>query len=130
MSMNDPLANVLSAIKNAEKAGKPELSLSPASKIIKAVLTTLKKEDYISDFKFSANKKGGMVEIKLAGNINKIGVIKPKFSVKISDFEKFEKRYLPAKDFGRLIISTPKGMMTHIEAKEKKQGGILIAYVY
>ena len=44
--------------------------------------------------------------------------------------EKFEQRYLPAKSFGMLIISTSKGMLTNIQAKEKKIGGKLIAYCY
>ena len=45
-------------------------------------------------------------------------------------FEKFEKRYLPSKELGFLIVSTSKGLMTNIEAKQKKLGGRLIAYVY
>ena len=44
--------------------------------------------------------------------------------------EKYEKRYLPAKQFGILIISTPKGLMTHVQAMDKKTGGKLIAYCY
>ena len=39
------------------------------------------------------------------------------------DFEKFEKRYLPAKNFGILIVTTPEGIMTHYEAKERGIGG-------
>ncbi len=46
------------------------------------------------------------------------------------EFEKFEKRFLPAKDFGFLILSTSKGIMTHLAAKEKSIGGKLLAYVY
>ena len=74
--------------------------------------------------------KAGLIKVNLNGNINKCGVIKPRFAVKRKDFEKFEKRYLPAKDFGIIIISTPDGLMTHIQAKEKNLGGRLIAYVY
>jgi len=62
--------------------------------------------------------------------MNNCGVVKPRFSTKCTNFEKWEKRYLPAKDFGIILISTPKGIMTHIEAKEKKLGGRLIAYCY
>jgi small subunit ribosomal protein S8 len=39
-------------------------------------------------------------------------------------------RYLPAKEFGILIMTTPKGVMTHKQAKEENIGGILLAYVY
>ena len=44
--------------------------------------------------------------------------------------EKFEKRYLPAKDFGILLVTTNKGVMTHEEAKKNHVGGKLLAYVF
>ena len=69
-------------------------------------------------------------EINLIGNINKCGVVKPRFSLTKKNYENFEKRYLPAKDFGFLIVSTPKGIMIHKEALEKGMGGKLLAYVY
>ena len=128
--IHDTLANALSAIKNAEARGKDEVVVKPASKVIKAVFQILKDEDYIPGFEFIDNKKSGVIKVKLKGSINKIGVIKPRFPVKLSTLEKYEKRYLPAKDFGRLIISTPKGMMTHVDVRKNKTGGTLIAYVY
>ncbi|MGD0511047.1 MAG: 30S ribosomal protein S8, partial [Candidatus Micrarchaeaceae archaeon] len=39
-------------------------------------------------------------------------------------------RYIPSKDFGILILTTPKGIMTNKEARENKIGGRLLAYVY
>jgi len=68
--------------------------------------------------------------LNLTGNINKCGAIKPRFPVTIMDYEKFERRYLPAKNFGILMVSTSKGIMTHEEAKKKGLGGVLIAYCY
>ena len=44
--------------------------------------------------------------------------------------ESFEKRFLPAKDFGVLIISTNKGLLTQKQAKEQNVGGALVAYCY
>lgn len=128
--INDLLASALSKIDNAERTGKTEIVITPVSNQMKAVLEILKKESYIKDFEMVKNKKGGQVTIKLAKAINKIGAIKPRFSVERADQEKFEKRYLPAEDFGRLIISTQRGMMTHVEARKNKLGGVLIAYVY
>lgn len=128
--MNDTLAAALSKIRNAEKVGKRECIFRPISKIIRGVLDIMKKEGYISGYKVIENKKGGEINIPLGGKINKCGSIKPRFSVKLEDYEKFEKRYLPAKDFGVIIVSTPKGLMTHTEAKEKKLGGRLISYCY
>lgn len=128
--INDTLSNALSKIDNAERTGKTEIVITPASNQMKAVFEILKKEKYIKDFDIAENKRGGQATIKLAKLINKIGAIKPRFSVKLADSEKFEKRYLPARGFGRLILSTPQGMMTHIESQKKKLGGVLIAYVY
>lgn len=130
MALNDPLANVLSAILNSEKLGKAECVLATNSKLIKTVLELLKKSNYIEDFKIIKDNKAGLLKITLQGSINKCGAIKPRFPIKKDNFEKYEKRYLPAKDFGILIVSTPKGIMTHYEAIEKGLGGRLIAYCY
>ena len=70
------------------------------------------------------------VKIKLLKRINECGTIKPRFSVEHTDFVKWEKQFLPARDFGTLVVSTPGGVMTHREAKEKGIGGRLLAYVY
>ena len=127
--LHDLLADALSAMKNAEKRGKTEIVVK-SSNIVIEILAILKNEKYISDFNVIKSRNGNTVKIKLSGSINNVGVIKPRFSVKITDFEKFEKRYLPAKDFGFIIISTSKGILTHIDARNKNTGGVLLAYVY
>ena len=130
MSLNDPLANALSLILNAEKTGKKECIIKPISKIIKKVFTIMKENNYVGDFREINDQRGNYIKINLLGSINKTGVIKPRFAVAKTGFEKFEKRYLLAKDFGIIIISTSKGIMSHIEAKKKRIGGKLIAYCY
>ena len=126
---HDTLARLLSAIRNAEKRGKPEVIAAPASRIIEQVLKLLKKEDYITGFEIAKGKKSA-IRVHLNGTINNIGSIKPRYAITISDYERYESRYLPAKDFGRIIMSTSKGMMTHLDAKAKKLGGVLLAFVY
>lgn len=130
MSMNDPLANALSKIETYDKLGKKEVEFKPSSKMIKIVLNILNEEGYIGDFKENEDLRGGIITLNLLGKINKTGVIKPHFPCKIEDFEKYEKRYLIAKNFGLIIVSTSQGLMTHIKAKEKSIGGKLIAYCY
>ena len=130
MSLNDPLSNTLSKILNYERAGKKECIVRPSSKIILKVLEILKKENYIKDFELVDSNKGGVLKIGLLGSINKCNAIKPRFSYNKDNAEKFEKRYLPAKDFGIIILSTTKGIMTHLEAKNKGFGGTLLAYCY
>lgn len=130
MAMNDTLSSALSNIFNAEKIGKQNCLVKPMSKTIKLILELMKSQGYIGEIEYSENLKGGQAKINLLGAINKCGSVKPRYNVKRNEFEKFEKRYLPAKDFGFLIVSTSKGVITHIEAKEKNLGGRLLAYFY
>ena len=130
MSLNDPVANVMSHLLNCDKLGKKYCEVRPVSKIIKNILTILKDNGYIGNFSSEENKKGGFIKVELIGNINKCGVVKPRFSVTKNEYEKFEKRYLPAKNFGILIVSTSKGIFTHKEAIEKEIGGKLLVYCY
>ncbi len=130
MTLMDPLADALTNIRNNELQVNESCSISPASKLIGQVLSTMQKENYISEFEYMDDKKAGKFQVELEGNINQCGVIKPRHSVKKDEFEKFEKRYLPAKNFGILIVTTPEGIMTHKDAKEKGIGGRLLAYMY
>jgi small subunit ribosomal protein S8 len=130
MTLNDPIANVLSQIVAYEKSGKKEVTTRNVSKIIKQILTIMQDNMYVGGFEETIDAKGNSLKIHLLGRINDAGVIKPRFSIKNDGFEKFEKRYLPAKDFGILIISTPDGLIIHTEAKKKKIGGRLISYCY
>jgi small subunit ribosomal protein S8 len=126
----DPLADALTTMRNNELQGNDTCVVSPASKLIGHVLSTMQKENYIGNFELIEDGKAGKFNVELQGNINKCGVIKPRHAVKNDEFEKFEKRYLPAKNFGILIVTTPQGVMTHHEAKEAGIGGRLLVYVY
>ncbi|MBT3416463.1 30S ribosomal protein S8 [Candidatus Woesearchaeota archaeon] len=130
MSMNDTLANALSHILNCEGVGKNECTVRDASKVMKKVLEIMKAHGYIDKIEFIESPKGNTMIIGLKGTINNCGTIKPRFPVKVDDYDKFEKRYLPAKDFGIMIVSTTKGLMTKDEAVKQKLGGKLISYCY
>ena len=128
--LNDTLANALSGITNAEIGGKTSCLVSPSSNVIKAVLNLLKENRYLGDLETVTTEKGGILKINLIGNINKCGAVKPRFSITKENYEKFEKRYLPAKNFGVMIVSTSQGIMKHDIALEKGIGGKLLAYCY
>ena len=127
MVLLDPLADALSTIKNAESTGKPGCLINPASKLIGNVLKVMQDMEYIGNFEFIDDGKSGMIKIELSGKINKCGVIKPRSSVGHKDFEKWEKRYLPASNFGSLILTTPKAVLSHSEARSRVVGGKLLA---
>lgn len=122
---HDLLSDALSIIKNAEAVGKRECVV-PCSKLVKAILGAMEKAGYIGQFKESKRT----IRIQLAGRINAMGVIRPRFPVSLEEFEKFEKRYLPSRDVGLIVVSTSQGVMSHKEAIEKGIGGRLLMYVY
>ena len=128
--LTDPLAAALSTIMNNELRNKKECVISPASKLIGHVLRVLQKNGYIGEFEFIDDGRSGKFKVQLFGRINKCGVIKPRYPVKVDSYEMWEKRYLPSRDIGLLIVSTPLGVLTHKEAKSLHTGGRLLAYVY
>ncbi len=128
--MNDPLSNNLSMMLNREKKGYKECILSPISNLLLKILEIMKSKRYIGDYEIVEKAKGGLIKVNLIGNLNNCCVIKPRFSFDKNSAQMFEKRYLIAKGFGFLILSTSQGIMTHKEALEKGIGGKLIAYCY
>lgn len=128
--MADNVTNALINIKNNENAGKTECTIKPASKIISSILKIIQKEGYIGNFELIEDGKAGKYKIQLIGKINNCKAIKPRYAVKKDEYSKWEQRYLPSKNLGILIISTPKGLMTQHEAKKIETGGKLIAYIY
>lgn len=128
--LNDPLADALSRMKNAERVGKAEVLVAPASKLIGRVLQVMQDAGYIGPFEFVDDGKSGGFRVSLVGQINDCGVIKPRYSIKKTDYDKWESRYLPAQDFGALILSTTKGVVAQDAAKAAGLGGRLLAYVY
>ncbi|UCD92875.1 MAG: 30S ribosomal protein S8 [Methanobacteriota archaeon] len=127
---HDPLNDAMSVIKNAESSGKRECVVRPSSKLIGRVLKVLQEYDYIRQFEYVEDGRAGMFRVLLGGNINNCGVIRPRFSVKRTELEKYESRYLPAQDFGVLILTTTQGVISHSKAKRLGVGGRLLAYVY
>lgn len=129
MALNDPLADTLSAIKNAQAVGKKECTVR-ASKLVGHVLKIMQEQGYVGTFEFVDDGKSGQFKLNLTGNINDCCAIKPRFSVRHDELAKWESRYLPGEDFGILIMTTTSGVVAHTRAKELNLGGKLLAYVY
>ena len=128
--LQDPLNDAMVAIRNAETTGKAEVILRPASKLIGHVLKVMEEHEYIRSFEFIEDGRGNLYRVGLVGSINNCGVIKPRFAVKRAELEKYEARYLPAQDFGVLILTTTEGVISQTKAKQIGVGGKLLAYVY
>ncbi len=130
MTLLDPLADACSCIKNAEIVCQSSVIINPRSKLIGTVLHILQSNGYIGSFESIDDGRQGKFRVQLLGRINKIGVIKPRKPIKIKKIEIEEKHYLPAVNFGLILLSTSQGVMSHIEAKERHIGGRLLVYVY
>ena len=127
---HDPLNDIINSIKNASRIGKREIEAEPAANLIGRVLKVMQDYNYLKSFEVVDENRGGKLKIVLSNTINNCGVIKPRLPVKKANLDKYEAMYLPAQDFGILILTTTKGVMSHIEAREQGLGGKLLAYVY
>lgn len=133
MVVVDPLANALSTIMNCEVRRHKEAIVWPASKLIAMVLRVMQKYGYIGEFEYIDDGRWGKIKVQLLGRINKVGAIKPRYSVtydQLISMPYWLRKYLPSRDIGIIIISTSKGVISHREALDMRIGGVLLAYVY
>lgn len=126
----DPFTDALTHIKNCDFVAKKSCIVNPASKLLISTLDILAKEKYIAGYEVKPKAEKKEIIIKLNGMLTNLRAIKPRSATSYIELEKFEKRFLPSRNVGIIILSTPKGLMTHIEAKKEKLGGRLIAFVY
>ena len=126
----DPIANALTHIKNSENASRKACSISQGSKLLREILRVMQENGYVKGVEWTQDRRGSHAAVSLQGHINECQVVKPRYAVKKDEFEKFEKKFLPARDIGILIVSTPKGVLTHKAAKADGVGGRLLAYVF
>jgi small subunit ribosomal protein S8 len=122
---HDSVADALNQMMNALKAGKGQVTVKRSSQLLVSILAIAKLKKYIAGYEVKGNELTVTFD-----KLNGCNAIKPRFVVKSDEIESYVPRYLPAKDLGVLIVSTPAGIMTHHTAVEKKQGGCLLAYFY
>lgn len=121
----DIVSDALNQMMNALKAGKKSVTLERHSKLLVSILAIAKLKGYVLRYDISERK----INIEF-GRLNGCNSIKPRFIVKAGDYDKYAKRYLPARNIGIIIVSTNEGIMTHQTAEEKNKGGSLLAYFY
>ncbi|MFQ5659555.1 MAG: 30S ribosomal protein S8 [Gammaproteobacteria bacterium] len=130
MSMQDPIADMLTRIRNGQARHKREVSM-PSSKLKAALAGILKDEGYITDFKLSEQDKKGVLEIELKYFEGKpvIETLKRYSSPGLRRYR--SKSDLPhiLGGLGTAIISTPKGVMTDKSAREQGVGGEVLCIV-
>jgi small subunit ribosomal protein S8 len=132
MTMTDPVADMLTRIRNANSVNHEAVSV-PASRMKKSIAGNLKEEGYIADFSLVEDDRQGMINITM-----KYGVDNEKV---ISGIKKISKPglrvYAKAEDVPRVlgglgiaIISTSKGVVSDKDARRLGVGGEVICYVW
>ena len=131
MSLSDPIGDMIARIKNAQLRNHKKVQL-PSSKFKVKIAEVLKSEGYIIDYKVSQESNKPYLEISLkynSGNpvISSIQRIsKPGRRI----FSRAESLPKINNGLGIAIISTPKGVMTDIDARKQKVGGEIICKVF
>ena len=131
MSLNDPIGDMIARIKNSQMRNHKKVEL-PSSKFKVKIAEVLKNEGYIIEYKVSDDKKKPLLEIELKYNygspvISSIQrVSKPGRRI----FSRAESLPKINNGLGIAIISTPKGVMTDIDARKQKIGGEIICKVF
>ena len=131
MVMTDPIADMLTRIRNANQA-KHESVTMPASRLKLEILAVLKNEGYISEYEKIEDGKQGVIKVTLKYN-NKDRVIKGLKKISKPGLRVYAKSSeLPKvlNGLGIALISTSNGIMTDREARSKKLGGEVIAFVW
>ncbi len=131
MSLSDPVGDMLARIKNSQVRNHKKVQL-PSSKFKVKIVEVLKNEGYIIDFKIDDDEKKPNLEINLKYNLG---------NPVISNIERISKpgrRIFSSAEsipkinngLGIAIVSTPKGVMTDIDARKQKIGGEIICKVF
>lgn len=127
--MVNSLSDTCCALKNAERARKKEVTISPASKELQQILRIFQRNAYIGEFERYDDGRQGKFKIALLGRINECaGLLR--LNYKINQFDYLERRLLPAPGLGIIILTTNEGIMTMREAEEKHIGGHALCYIY
>ena len=131
MSLNDPIGDMIARIKNAQLRNHKKVQL-PSSNFKVKIADVLKNEGYIIDYKTSSELNKSKLEIILkynSGNpvISSIQRISKPGRRIFSSAESLPKIN---NGLGIAIVSTPKGVMTDIDARKQKVGGEIICKVF
>ena len=129
--MTDPIADLLTRIRNANKMHHEKVSI-PSSSLKLNILKVLKEEGFIADYVVIEDNKQNVIEVTLKYNNNEC-VIKGLRRISKPGLRKYtDVDNLPKvlHGLGIAIISTSKGVMTDSEARKQKVGGEVLAYVW
>ncbi|AIF42062.1 30S ribosomal protein S8 [Virgibacillus halodenitrificans] len=132
MVMTDPIADMLTRIRNANMVRHEKLEL-PASTMKKEIADILKREGFVSDYEFVEDNKQGVLRIFLkygANNERVITGIKRISKPGLRVYAKANEVPRVLNGLGIAIVSTSKGVLSDKEARSQAVGGEVLAYVW
>lgn len=131
MSFNDPIANMLTLVRNAARAHKEKVDI-PNSKTLTAIAEIMKKEGYIDNFRIVKDNKQGILRIYLRYIKKKSVIVDLKRvsrpGLRIYSGSKKIPRVLRGR--GTAILTTSKGLMTDTQARQERIGGEVLCYIW
>ena len=134
MTMTDPIADMLTRIRNGSVAGQDVVRM-PSSKLKESLANILRREGYIADFRVTedATRPGRVLEITMKYSAERVPTItglrrvsKPGMRV----YTKADRLPRVLGGLGVAVVSTSQGLMTDREAREKRVGGEILCYVW
>ena len=130
MSMSDPIADMLTRIRNGQSADKISVSM-PASKFKESIAKVLKEEGYIQDWKTEqeGSKKSLIIDLKYYMGKPVIDKIRKVSRPGLRIYKSADELPQVIGGMGVALISTSKGVMTDRSARESGQGGEVICTV-
>jgi len=131
MSMSDPIADLLTRIRNAQMAGKPSVQC-PSSKIKQAILDVLKQEGYIAGYNISADvvKPELTIDLKYYDGRPVIEELHRGSSPGLRSYKSREDLPKVRAGLGIAVVSTNKGVMTDKAARAAGVGGEVLCTVF
>ena len=132
MVMTDPIADFLTRIRNANMAKHESLEV-PASKIKRDIAEILKNEGFVRDVEYIDDDKQGIIRVFLKygkGNERVISGIRRISKPGLRSYVKADDVPKVLNGLGIAIISTSEGVITDKEARAKKIGGEVLAYIW
>lgn len=132
MGMTDPIADMLTRIRNANSVKHDKVDI-PASKIKKAIAIVLKEEGFIQDYRFTENNRQGILTLTLKYGPEREKVISGIKRVSRPGLRAYAKCADLPRVLGGLgiaVVSTSKGIMSDKKARRAGLGGEIIAYVW
>lgn len=132
MSVSDPIADMLTRVRNASEAAKEKVDI-PASRMNEDIAKILKKEGYVTDYKSIDDRKQGVLRIFLKYGVGQERTISGLRRVSKPGRRIYKKAGEIPRVMGGLgvaIISTPKGVLTDKESREANVGGEVICKVW